>query len=203
MSAQRPGPLHIPMALLLGLMLSPALGSCAGGSAGEEAMAPGEAADEVAPAPGGGSAASAGALGGREDPYAKIILEDPQGRTIRLGDFKGKVRLIDVWATWCGPCRMIIPHLNRLYDRYRDQGLVVIGVSADDRPADVVAYTSRVPIRYPTGMMNPDMIKLLGYPDALPTSYLVDRNGRLRRKFIGVVEPETIEREVRKFLEKP
>lgn len=190
-------------ALLLGLMVSAVLGSCARGSPGEEARAPGEAVDEAASAPGGGPASSAGAPGGREDPFAKIVLEDPQGRMIRLGDFKGKVRLIDVWATWCGPCRMIIPHLNRLYDRYRGEGLVVIGVSADDRPADVVAYTSRVPIRYPTGMMNPDMVKLLGYPDALPTSYLVDRNGRLRRKFIGFVEPGTIEREVRKFLETP
>jgi len=147
--------------------------------------------------------ASTGTQDSREDPYAKITLQDPQGRTIRLGDFKGKVRLIDVWATWCGPCRMIIPHLNRLYDRYRDRGLVVIGVSVDDRPADVVAFTSKVPLKYPTGMMNPDIVNLLGYPDAVPTSYLVDRTGRLRRKFIGFVEPETIEREVRKFLEKP
>ncbi len=192
MSRRRPAPSHLPAAIVLGLLLPPTLASCVGGSTGE-----------AAPAPLGGMTASTGTQDSREDPYAKITLQDPQGRTIRLGDFKGKVRLIDVWATWCGPCRMIIPHLNRLYDRYRDRGLVVIGVSVDDRPADVVAFTSKVPLKYPTGMMNPDIVNLLGYPDAVPTSYLVDRTGRLRRKFIGFVEPETIEREVRKFLEKP
>jgi len=137
----------------------------------------------------------------KEDPYAKISLQDPQGRLIRFAEFKGKVRLIDVWASWCGPCRMTIPDLNRLYERYRGQGLVIIGVSVDDSPADVVAFAHTTPLKYPIGMMNPELGTLLGNPDALPTSFLVDRTGRLRRKFIGYVEPATIEREVRRFLE--
>jgi thiol-disulfide isomerase/thioredoxin len=158
----------------------PALLSCVGGSEGIAA----------APAP-------------KEDPYARISLQDPQGRIIRLSDFKGKVRLIDVWASWCGPCRMTIPDLNRLYDRYRGQGLVVVGVSVDSSPSEVVAFTRKTPLKYPVGMMNAEMGTLLGNPDSLPTSYLVDRTGRLRRKFIGYVEPATIEREVRRFLELP
>jgi thiol-disulfide isomerase/thioredoxin len=164
-------------------LLVPVLASCAGGSAEETATAAAVTQD------------------GRDDPYAKLSLQDPQGRTIRLADFRGKVRLIDVWASWCGPCRMIIPHLNSLYDRYRGQGLVVIGVSVDNSPADVVAFTGRTPLKYPVGMMNPEIGRLLGNPDAIPTSYLVDRTGRLRRKFVGFVEPATIERELKKFLE--
>jgi cytochrome c biogenesis protein CcmG/thiol:disulfide interchange protein DsbE len=171
------------LALLSLVLLLPALLSCAGGSDGVAATAP-----VSTPA-------------GREDPYAKISLQDPQGRIIRLSDFKGKVRLIDVWASWCGPCRMTIPDLNRLYDRYRGQGLVVVGVSVDSSPAEVVAFARKTPLKYPVGMMNPEIGTLLGNPDALPTSYLVDRTGRLRRRFIGYVEPATIEREVRKFLE--
>jgi len=136
----------------------------------------------------------------KEDPYVKIALQDPQGRVIRFSDFKGKVRLIDVWASWCGPCRMTIPDLNRLYERYRAQGLVVVGVSVDNSPADVVAFTHKTPLKYPVGMMTPEIETLLGNPDALPTSFLVDRNGKLRRKFIGYVDPATIEREVRRFL---
>ena len=136
----------------------------------------------------------------KEDPYSKVVLEDTQGRKIPLARFAGKVRLFDIWASWCGPCRMGIPHLNRLYDHYRDQGLVVIGVSVDDRPADVEAFVKVTPIKYPSGMMNPGLGKLLGDPESVPTSLLVDRTGRLRRKFVGYVEPEIMEREIQKIL---
>jgi cytochrome c biogenesis protein CcmG/thiol:disulfide interchange protein DsbE len=139
----------------------------------------------------------------REDPYLKVVLEDTQGRSIPLGRYAGKVRLFDIWASWCGPCRMGIPHLNRLFDRYRDRGLVVIGVSVDDRPADVEAFVKVTPIKYPSGMMNPGLGKLLGDPDAVPTSLLIDRTGRLRRKFVGYVEPELMEREIQKILGEP
>jgi cytochrome c biogenesis protein CcmG, thiol:disulfide interchange protein DsbE len=178
----RPDRRRVRAFLSLSLLL-PALLACVGGSEGVAATAP-----VSAPA-------------GKEDPYAKISLQDPQGRIIRLSGFKGKVRLIDVWASWCGPCRMTIPDLNRLYDRYRGEGLVVVGVSVDNSPADVVAFTRRTPLKYPVGMMNPEIGTLLGNPDALPTSFLVDRTGRLRRKFIGYVDPATIEHEVRKILE--
>lgn len=183
MSHRRPASKYLPAILLLALLLAPAVVACAGEGVGEPAVA-----------------AAGGAQEG-DDPYAKLSLQDPQGRLIRLSDFKGQVRIIDVWASWCGPCRMIIPHLNRLYDQYRGRGLVVIGVSVDDDPADVVGFTKRIPIRYPSGMVNPEIVRLLGEPDAVPTSYLIDRQGRLRRKFVGFVDPETMEREVRKYLD--
>ncbi|OLC53193.1 MAG: hypothetical protein AUH92_06500 [Acidobacteria bacterium 13_1_40CM_4_69_4] len=78
---------------------------------------------------------------------------------------------------------------------------MVIGVSIDARPEDVVEFTRSVPIRYPSGMMNPQIEALLGYPDAVPTTLLVDRSGRMRRRFFGYVEPAIIEREVLKFLD--
>jgi len=177
----RPDRLRL-LAVLLLLILLPAVPACVAGS------------DDVA------AAAPAPKAGPKEDPYARISLQDPQGRVIRFADFKGKVRLIDVWASWCGPCRMTIPDLNRLYDRYRSQGLVVVGVSVDNSPADVVAFAHKTPLKYPVGMMTPEIETLLGNPDALPTSFLVDRNGKLRRKFIGYVDPATVEREVRRFL---
>lgn len=150
--------------------------------------------------PSGAILAGAKPVAPREDPYVKVILEDTQGRSIPLGRYAGKVRLFDIWASWCGPCRMGIPHLNRLYDRYRDHGLVVIGVSVDDRPADVEAFVRDTPIKYPSGMMNPALGKLLGDPEAVPTSLLVDRTGRLRRRFVGYVEPELMEQEIQKIL---
>ena len=213
MSRRGPAPLLVPAALAIGLLLTLGLASCAGGSTLESAGGNGtedsgesavesaggnrvESLGKVVPAPGSPRA-------GRDDPFARLSLQDPQGRTIRLADFKGKVRLIDVWATWCGPCRMIIPHLNRLYDRYRGEGLVVIGVSVDSSPGDIVDFARTVRLGYPVGMMNREVRELLGDSNAIPTSYLIDRNGRLRRKFIGFVEPETIEREVKRFLARP
>jgi len=185
MSRRRAVSSRLPVALLALLLLAPAVASCAAESAG------------------GPAAAATGGAQEREDPYAKLSLLDTQGRLIRLSDFKGQVRIIDVWASWCGPCRMIIPHLNRLYDQYRGRGFVVIGVSVDDDPADVVGFTKKIPLRYPSGMMNPEIVRLLGQPDAVPTSYLIDRQGRLRRKFVGFVDPETMEHEIRKYLEAP
>jgi len=175
----------------IGLVLSGA--SCTGGEAVREG-ATGSGGPEPA-------AVAASAAGARDDPYAGVVLQDTQGRTIPLGEYKGKVRLFDLWASWCGPCRMGIPHLNRLYDSYRDRGLVVIGVSIDTRPEDVVEFTRAIPIRYPSGMMNPQVGALLGYPDAVPTTLLVDRTGRMRRRSLGYVDPTIIEREVVKFLD--
>jgi len=157
--------------------------------------------EKSASSPAGAPAAMSVRATERQDPYAAIVLQDTQGASVPLSDYKGKVRLFDLWASWCGPCRMGIPHLNRLYESYRDRGLVVIGVSIDARPEDVVEFNRSVPIRYPSGMMNPQLEALVGYPEAVPTTLLVDRTGRIRRRFLGYVDPAVIEREILKFLD--
>ena len=146
-----------------------------------------------------GTAAAAPARAASADAYLKPLLEDPQGRTIRLADFKGKVRVFDVWASWCGPCRMGIPELNALYEHYREKGVVVVGISLDDTPADVARFVEEVPIHYPHGMMNPDLAVLFGIGNeamAIPITYVVDRTGKLRAKFVGFVGAGRIERVV-------
>ena len=141
--------------------------------------------------------------GGGQDRYLRPTLRDPQGRSIRLSEFKGKVRVFDIWASWCGPCRMEIPALNQIYERYRGQGLVVVGVSMDDVPADVVNFVREIPIHYPHGMMNPEMAEVLGIGEgqmSIPITLLVDRTGKLRRRFIGLVSPDLLEREIARLL---
>ncbi len=133
------------------------------------------------------------------DPYLRPVLLDPQGRAIRLADFKGKVRIFDVWATWCGPCRMGIPQLNTLYERYRDRGLVVVGISVDGDPADVARFVQEVPIHYPHGMMNRDAAALFearGESMSIPITFVIDRSGKLRRRFIGLVGGGRLEKEI-------
>ena len=134
------------------------------------------------------------------DPYAALVAEDPHGRPIPFGEFAGKVRVIDLWASWCGPCRMTIPELNALYDQYRDKGLVVIGLSVDDNPADVLEFQRDVPMRYPSGMFNRGLAVRLGDPSSIPTTLLIDRKGVLRRKFVGYVDAGTLDPLVRGLL---
>jgi cytochrome c biogenesis protein CcmG, thiol:disulfide interchange protein DsbE len=133
------------------------------------------------------------------DPFLKPVIQDPHGRVIRLSEYKGKVRVFDVWASWCGPCRMEIPQLNAIYERYRDRGLVVVGVSVDDRPADVLDFLKEVPIHYPQGMLNPEVAALLRLGEgqmAIPITLVVDRTGKLRKRFVGLMRPDFLEREI-------
>lgn len=138
--------------------------------------------------------------GGGPDMFLSIVAEDPHGRALRFADFKGKVRVIDLWASWCGPCRMTIPELNALYERHRGRGLVVIGVSVDEQPAAVLEFQRHIPVRYPSVMFNPALALLIGQPSSIPTTYVVDRDGEVRRTFIGYVDAATLEAEVLQLL---
>lgn len=134
------------------------------------------------------------------DTWLDLVAEDPHGRPLRFSDFAGQVRVIDLWASWCGPCRMTIPELNDLYERYRGRGLVVVGISVDDDPAAVLEFQRQVPMRYPAAMYNPHLAAKIGQPSAIPTTLLVDRDGVLRRTFVGYVDAATLEAEVRGLL---
>jgi thiol-disulfide isomerase/thioredoxin len=161
----------------------------------------------IAGAPGAGpatpaspAAAHAAAARDAADPYAGLVAEDPHGRPIPFSEFAGKVRVIDLWASWCGPCRMTIPELNTLYGQYREKGLVVIGLSVDDNPADVLDFQRNVPMRYPSGMFNRGLAARIGEPSSIPTTLLIDRKGVLRRTFVGYVDAGTLEPLVRALL---
>jgi len=138
--------------------------------------------------------------GGGSDPFLSIVADDPHGRSLRFADFKGKVRVIDVWATWCGPCRMTIPELNALYERHRGRGLVVIGVSVDDASAAVLEFQRAVPMRYPSVMFNPALALVIGQPSSIPTTFVVARDGTVHKTFIGYVDAATLEEEVLRLL---
>ena len=152
-----------------------------------------------APAPAPGTGAPAG--GATTDAFTSLVAEDPHGRPLRFKDFAGKIRIIDLWATWCGPCRMTIPELNTLYDRHKDHGVVVIGISVDDDSAAVVEFQAQVPMRYPTAMFNPSIASLLGNPEAIPTTFLVDRTGKVKRRYVGYVDAARIEADLARLLQ--
>jgi thiol-disulfide isomerase/thioredoxin len=128
-----------------------------------------------------------------------------------VNDYRGKVVLIDVWATWCGPCVASIPHLARLQKKYRERGLEVVALSVDkDRWSDVDPFAEkRTDINYslamPVGGTDihfSTLIELapLGNVAALPTAFVIDSEGRLAGKFVGAGRDEEIESLIEKLI---
>jgi len=126
-----------------------------------------------------------------------LTLKDIHGKPFALSDYRGKVVLLDFWATWCPPCRKEIPGFIELYNSYRLRGFTVIGVSMDDSTADVKRFAKRLKINYPIllGAGRDDLEPAFG-PLPLPTSFVIARDGRICGKHDGLTPKEVIEREI-------
>lgn len=120
-----------------------------------------------------------------------FMLKDLNGKEVSLSQFKGRVVILDFWATWCPPCRMSIPELTGLQKKFRGQGLVVIGVSLDDpaRTSDLFlkAFMEKFNMNYT--VLRYDMKIMEDYfgteSPAIPTMFLIDREGKIRKKIVG------------------
>lgn len=114
-------------------------------------------------------------------------LKDMDGRLHRLEDYRGKVVLVNFWATWCPPCRHEIPSLERLYQRIGSQGFVVLGVNEWEDPDHVFAYTGQLGVdpTYPILFDSDSAVATAFEVNGLPTSYLLDKEGRVRYRAIG------------------
>ena len=142
--------------------------------------------------------AGAGTIGSQAPEFE---LADLSGKRVRLSDFKGKVVILDFWATWCGPCRVEIPHFVRLQSKYRAQGLAIVGLSLDDDGAKSVRpFVEDHDVNYTMLLANKDTANLYGGIVGIPTTFVLDRQGRIVKKFIGVMPPETFEETVRPLL---
>ena len=126
-----------------------------------------------------------------------LTMQTLDGRTLTSEDLQGKVTLVNFWATWCGPCRAEIPDLIRLQERYPDQ-LQIIGVSEDEGPTQVVeTFAAQYGINYPIVMSTPELDRAFPGVMALPTSFIVDPDGRVVRTHVGLVNPGILEQEAR------
>lgn len=128
---------------------------------------------------------------------AEFSVTDINGKTLSADDLRGRVLLVDYWATWCKPCEIEMPGYQRLLDKYRDRGLVVIGISFDGNmqmsTETVEHYAARVGIRYPLVLDNPELQKHFGGIRGLPTTLLIDRNRRIRFKVVGFEYTDKVE----------
>ena len=107
-------------------------------------------------------------------------LKSLEGKTIKLSDYKGKVVVLNFWATWCPPCREEIPDLVSLQKQYAAQGLVILGVSMDEGgPARVASFAKKFGINYPIVMGDEKTSAAYGGIEALPTTFIINRKGNV------------------------
>ena len=154
-------------------------------------------------ADGGASEANAdtGALAvGKEAPL-QFTLKDINGVDVRLATFKGKVILVNFWATWCGPCRVEIPALIELQETYRDD-LVILGVDVLDEFSRVAAFAKELKVNYPMLDANKrtDVEEAYGPMWGLPTTVIIDREGKVHKKHSGIASKEQFEQYVKSVL---
>ena len=119
-------------------------------------------------------------------------LKDIDGRAVSLSDFRGKVVILDFWATWCPPCRREIPDLISLQTQYKARGLQIVGVALDE-PDKVKGFAQYTGMNYPVLLGNDDVSALYGGISGIPTTFIIDRNGKIAERFIGFTERSVFE----------
>jgi peroxiredoxin len=133
-----------------------------------------------------------------------FTFKDIHGKPFALSDYRGKVVLLDFWATWCPPCRKEIPGFIELYNSYRSRGLAVIGVSMDESKSDIKKFAKRLRINYPVliGAGRNDLEPAFG-DLPLPTAFVIARDGRICGQHDGLTPKEQFEKEIVSLLEVP
>jgi len=127
-------------------------------------------------------------------------LKDLDGKKLDLADYKGKVVLLDFWATWCGPCRIEIPGFVEMQDRYASEGFSVIGIDMDDNPSAVPEFSKEFRMNYPVAMGDVRISQLYGGVYGLPTAFIIGRDGRIYAKHEGAYPVAVFDREVQQLL---
>lgn len=143
------------------------------------------------------------AAAGRDprDTLRPFVVRTLDGRTLRSADLRGRPLVLEFWATWSQPSRASMPVLSALQARHGGRGLLVLGLSVDDGPAQrVLDFARRQRLLFPVAMASEAMLDHYGPVRSLPTTILVDRNGRVVRRIVGHLDAETLEGFVREIL---
>jgi thiol-disulfide isomerase/thioredoxin len=120
-----------------------------------------------------------------------LALKDLKGRTVRLEQFRGKVVLVNFWATWCPPCRAEMPELVRLQREHAKRGLQIVGVTHPPyRRASVRRFARRIKVNYPVLLGTREAAHVFEVGEILPLTLVFDGDGRLRGRIVGILEPE-------------
>ena len=134
----------------------------------------------------------------------EFALKDADGKTVHLSDYRGKVVLLDFWATWCGPCKVEIPWFVDMQRKNKDKGFEVLGVSMDDEGWEAVKpFVARLGVNYRVLIGDDDTAQRYGGVDALPTTFLIDRGGKIAAVHIGLANRRDFEDGIAQLLQDP
>ncbi len=125
-----------------------------------------------------------------------FTLTDFSGKKFTLSQYKGKVVLLDFWASWCVPCQAEIPKFIEWQKKYGEEGLQVIGVSMDDNEKTARKFVERLKPNYPIAMGNAKLGEAYGGILGLPANLIISRAGRVRAKYVGATDLDALEREI-------
>ena len=133
-----------------------------------------------------------------------FTLKDADGKVVHLSDYRGKVVILDFWATWCGPCRIEIPWFMDLQRKNKDRGFEVLGVAMDDEGWEVVKpFLADLGVNYRVMVGDDLTAQMYGGVDALPTTFLIDRDGRVAAVHVGLASRKDFEDGVEQLLQAP
>jgi thiol-disulfide isomerase/thioredoxin len=131
-----------------------------------------------------------------------FTMKDVAGKNVTLADFKGKVMLLDFWATWCGPCKVEIPHFIEFQEKYGRKGFQVVGISVDDTVEKLEPYVRDMKMNYPVlqGLNHDDVQDAYGPILGIPVSVLISRDGKVCATHTGLTDKDIFEREIKALL---
>jgi peroxiredoxin len=136
-------------------------------------------------------------------PAPDFTLRALNGPNLRLKEERGRVVLVNFWATWCGPCREEMPKLNRLYEKYRAAGFDLLGVNIDDDPRNAEAVAAKLGVKFPVLLDTDKQVSKLYDLSTMPSTVIIDRDGRVRYVHLGYLAgtENDYEKQVRQLLE--
>ena len=139
---------------------------------------------------------------GNQEPAPDFNLRKFNLGRVKLSDYRGKVVLVNFWATWCPPCVKEIPDFVALTDDYGEKGLIILGISLDKNPQQVLpGFIRKYKINYPILLDDGRVAGVYGGVTAIPTTFLVDREGNIRQKYVGARTRSVFEADIKKLLE--
>jgi thiol-disulfide isomerase/thioredoxin len=135
---------------------------------------------------------------------ANFSLKSANGKSYELRKYKGKVVIVNFWATWCGPCRKEIPDFIEAYKKYKNKGLVIIGIALDTAGwSAVTPFVEESKMNYPVVLANQKVVENYGGVEAIPTTFIVDKKGYIADQQIGVMSLQELEAKLQPLLKTP